>query len=108
MLKAWSRAISSKNCSSGAGNDQPPKEKANIDKQCDFDKYPEVRFNFVIISDYRSDVSAQLSRCFEALGLGTPADINGGPNRCYNVEHWGGPFVRKVFGRVPAKVYYGP
>lgn len=65
-------------------NDDPEKQKKELDKQCDFVAYHKI------------------GRCFEELGLGSQSKGAGGSNECFTAEHWDGPTVEKnLLGRLP-------
>lgn len=65
-------------------NDNPDKQKKELDKQCDFTAYHKI------------------GRAFEELGMGTQSKNSGGPNECFIAEHWDGPLVKKNFlGKLP-------
>lgn len=56
--------------------------------------------NTTVLTGQDSNNSAQISRYFKDLGLGTQAGVNSRPNKCFNVEHWGSPFVKKFFSKL--------
>lgn len=53
------------------------------------------------IENYRSELcdfgpdQHQLQRAFAELGIGTASSVDGGPNRCFYVEHKYGPTVQR-------------
>lgn len=65
-------------------NDNPDKQKKELDKQCDFATYHKI------------------ARSFEELGMGTQSKGSGGPNECFIAEHWDGPLIKKnLLGKLP-------
>lgn len=56
---------------------------AKIDQECDFARYHKI------------------GKTMQELGMDTKSKGNRGQNRCYVVNHWDGPAVKKVLGILP-------